>query len=165
MVLPSALLTRVAWHGAALVMAFTMGYGWRAHNAALERAAVEATTKTITDERKDKAKDLEDLQHAYNASWALRVADDRAKRMSVNAADRGRVPTICAQSGGSGTADLSIDAASTWIVTKDSRLSGLTNKGTIKDADGKTVTIKGSNETVYVQGDSAYTVTVDSYTV
>jgi len=105
MVLPSALLTRVAWHGAALVVAFTMGYGWRAHNAALERAAVEATMKTITDERKDKAKDLEDLQHAYNASWALRVADDRAKRMSVNAADRGRVPTVCAQSGGSGATD------------------------------------------------------------
>ena len=71
----------------------------------------------------------------------------------------------CVGNGGSGTADLSIDAESTWIVTKDSRLSGLTNKGTIKDADGKTVTIKGSNETVYVQGDSAYTVTVDSYTV
>lgn len=71
----------------------------------------------------------------------------------------------CAGNGGSETADLSIDAASTWIVTKDSRLSGLTNKGTIKDADGKTVTIKGRNETVYVQGDSAYTVTVDSYTV
>ena len=71
----------------------------------------------------------------------------------------------CAGNGGSGTADLSIDAESTWIVTKDSRLSGLTNKGTIKDADGKTVTIKGSNGTVYVQGDSAYTVTVDSYTV
>lgn len=69
----------------------------------------------------------------------------------------------CAGNGGSGTADLSIDAASTWIVTKDSRLSGLTNKGTIKDADGKTVTIKGSNGTVYVQGDSACTVTVDSY--
>ena len=71
----------------------------------------------------------------------------------------------CAGNGGSGTADLSIDAESTWIVTKDSRLSGLTNKGTIKDADGKAVTIKGSNGTVYVQGDSAYTVTVDSYTV
>lgn len=70
----------------------------------------------------------------------------------------------CAGNGGSGTADLSIDAESTWIVTKDSRLSGLTNKGTIKDADGKAVTIKGSNGTVYVQGDSAYTVTVDSYT-
>ena len=70
----------------------------------------------------------------------------------------------CAGNGGSGTADLSIDAASTWIVTKDSRLSSLTNKGTIKDAEGKTVTIKGSNGTVYVQGDSAYTVTVDSYT-
>lgn len=70
----------------------------------------------------------------------------------------------CAGNGGSGTADLSIDAESTWIVTRDSRLSELTNKGTIKDADGKAVTIKGSNGTVYVQGDSAYTVTVDSYT-
>ena len=70
----------------------------------------------------------------------------------------------CAGNGGSGKADLSIDATSTWIVTKDSRLSSLTNKGTIKDAEGKTVTIKGSDSTVYVQGDSAYTVTVDSYT-
>ena len=70
----------------------------------------------------------------------------------------------CAGNGGSGKADLSIDATSTWIVTKDSRLSSLTNKGTIKDAEGKTVTIKGSDGTVYVQGDSAYTVTVDSYT-
>lgn len=66
----------------------------------------------------------------------------------------------CAGNGGSGTANLSIDAESTWIVTRDSRLSGLTNKGTIKDADGKAVTIKGGNGTVYVQGDSAYTVTV-----
>ena len=48
---------------------------------------------------------------------------------------------------------------------KTAGYQGYTNKGTIKDADGKTVTIKGSNETVYVQGDSAYTVTVDSYTV
>lgn len=70
----------------------------------------------------------------------------------------------CVGNGGSGTADLSIDAESTWIVTKDSQLSSLTNKGTIKDAEGKTVTIKGSDGTVYVQGDSAYTVTVESYT-
>lgn len=70
----------------------------------------------------------------------------------------------CAGNGGSGTADLSIDATSTWIVTKDSQLSSLTNKGTIKDAEGKTVTIKGSDGTVYVQGDSAYTVTVEFYT-
>ena len=70
----------------------------------------------------------------------------------------------CAGNGGSGTADLSIDATSTWIVTKDSQLSSLTNKGTIKDAEGKTVTIKGSDGTVYVQGDSTYTVTVESYT-
>lgn len=70
----------------------------------------------------------------------------------------------CAGNGGSGTEDLSIDATSTWIVTKDSQLSSLTNKGTIKDTEGKTVTIKGSDGTVYVQGDSTYTVTVESYT-
>ena len=70
----------------------------------------------------------------------------------------------CAGNGGSGTAGLSIDATSTWIVTKDSQLSSLTNKGTIKDTEGKTVTIKGSDGTVYVQGDSTYTVTVESYT-
>ena len=38
------------------------------------------------------------------------------------------------------------------------------NITTAQTTDSENVTIKGSNGTVYVQGDSAYTVTVDSYT-
>ena len=68
-----------------------------------------------------------------------------------------------AQSGGEGYCNLTIDQDSTWIVTKDSTLTSLSNAGTIKDADGKTVTIKGTDQTVYAEGDSALTVTVDSY--
>lgn len=66
--------------------------------------------------------------------------------------------------GGNGYANVNIDSTSTWIVTGDSRVSALSNKGTIKDQVGKTVTIKGEDGTVYVDGDSTVTITVDSYT-
>ncbi len=65
--------------------------------------------------------------------------------------------------GGDGSANLYIDADSTWIVTGDSSLTNLQSEGTIQDADGKTVTIKGTDGTVYVKGDSQYTVTVEKY--
>jgi len=68
-----------------------------------------------------------------------------------------------AGSGGDGDCNLYIDADSTWIVTGDSVLTALQNEGTIVDASGNTVTIQGSDGTVYVQGSSAYTITVDSY--
>ena len=65
--------------------------------------------------------------------------------------------------GGDGYCNLYLDKDSTWIVTGDSTLSALSNAGTIKDAEGNTVTIKGTDGTVYVQGTSTYTVTVGSY--
>ena len=65
--------------------------------------------------------------------------------------------------GGDGYCNLYLDKDSTWIVTGDSTLAALSNAGTIKDADGNTVTIKGTDGTVYVQGTSKYTVTVGSY--
>ncbi|MCD8324991.1 MAG: hypothetical protein LUC32_08640 [Clostridiales bacterium] len=68
-----------------------------------------------------------------------------------------------AGSGGDGYCNLYIDADSTWIVTGDSVLTALQNEGTIVDASGNTVTIQGSDGTVYVQGSSEYTITVDSY--
>ncbi len=68
-----------------------------------------------------------------------------------------------AGSGGSGYCNLYITKDSSWTVTGDSSLTQLSNEGTILDSEGKTVTIKGSDGTVYVEGDSAYTVTVESY--
>lgn len=65
--------------------------------------------------------------------------------------------------GGDGEANLYIDSDSTWIVTGDSTLTNLQSEGTIQDADGKTVTIKGTDGTVYVEGDSQYTITVEKY--
>ncbi len=65
--------------------------------------------------------------------------------------------------GGDGAANLYIDSDSTWIVTGDSTLTNLQSEGTIQDADGKTVTIKGTDGTVYVEGDSQYTITVEKY--
>ncbi len=67
-----------------------------------------------------------------------------------------------AGNGGDGYANLTIDKTSTWTVTADSRLSTLSCSGTIIGADGKSVTIVGSDGTVYSEGDGAYTVTVES---
>lgn len=64
---------------------------------------------------------------------------------------------------GDGYADLTVDSSSTWIVDGDSTLSSLTCKGTITDADGNTVTVQGTDGTVYVNGTIDYTITVNSY--
>lgn len=68
-----------------------------------------------------------------------------------------------AGSGGSGKANLYIDSSSKWVVTADSTLTALYNEGKVVDANGKTVTIKSTDGTVYVQGDSDLTVTVSDY--
>ena len=65
--------------------------------------------------------------------------------------------------GGDGYCNVTIDAGSTWIVTDDSTLTSLSNEGTIVDENGDTVTIQGSDGTVYEDGNSEYTITVDSY--
>ena len=65
--------------------------------------------------------------------------------------------------GGDGYCNLYIGDGCTWTVTGDSTLTSLSNSGTIVDVDGNTVTIKGADGTVYVEGESSYTVTVDSY--
>lgn len=65
--------------------------------------------------------------------------------------------------GGDGYANVYISKDSKWVVTGDSTLTNLYNAGSIVDANGKTVTIKGSDGTVYVKGSSKYTITVESY--
>ena len=69
-----------------------------------------------------------------------------------------------AGTGGSGYANVYIDAGSTWIVTGDSTLTALACAGQMTDAEGNTVSIVGTDGTVYVSGTSDYTVTVESYT-
>ena len=70
----------------------------------------------------------------------------------------------CAGNGGSGYANLTIGSGCTWTVTGDSRITSLNNSGTIIGADGKSVSIVGADGTSYVKGNSAYTITVDTYT-
>ncbi|MBR3368072.1 MAG: hypothetical protein IKG66_09865, partial [Lachnospiraceae bacterium] len=65
--------------------------------------------------------------------------------------------------GGDGYCALYISSDSTWTVTGDSTLTSLYCAGTIQDAEGRTVTIKGTDGTVYVQGNSTYTITVSTY--
>lgn len=69
----------------------------------------------------------------------------------------------CAGDGGSGYASLYIEEGSSWVVTGDSELTNLYCAGTITDEDGNSVTIKGSDGTVYAEGTSQYTITVDKY--
>lgn len=69
----------------------------------------------------------------------------------------------CAGNGGSGYCNMYLGEESTWVVTGDSVLTNLYCSGTITDTDGNTVTIRGTDGTVYVSGSSAYTITVSSY--
>ena len=68
-----------------------------------------------------------------------------------------------AGNGGDGYCNLYVSADSTWIVTGDSTLTSLQTEGSVVDSEGKTVTIAGTDGTVYVQGDSDVTVTVETY--
>lgn len=68
-----------------------------------------------------------------------------------------------AGNGGDGYAALYLDSTSKWVVTGDSTVTSLYNAGTIVDASGNTVSVIGTDGTVYVQGTSQYTVTVTSY--
>ena len=65
--------------------------------------------------------------------------------------------------GGEGYCNVYVSADSTWTVIGDSTVSSLENEGTIVDSNGKTVTIQGTDGTVYVQGDSEYTITTGFY--
>ncbi len=65
--------------------------------------------------------------------------------------------------GGDGYCNMYISDDSTWTVTGDSTLTNLYNEGTIVDGDGKTVSIVGTDGTVYVEGTSDITITVASY--
>lgn len=68
-----------------------------------------------------------------------------------------------AGNGGDGYCNVYVNDDSTWTVTGNSTVSTLSNAGTIVDDSGKTVTIKGTDGTVYAEGDSDYTITVDKY--
>lgn len=68
-----------------------------------------------------------------------------------------------AGNGDDGYCNVYVSDDSTWTVTGDSTVSTLSNAGTIVDDSGKTVTIKGTDGTVYAEGDSDYTITVDKY--
>ncbi|MCR5271363.1 MAG: hypothetical protein K6E13_00060 [Lachnospiraceae bacterium] len=65
--------------------------------------------------------------------------------------------------GGDGYCNVYISSDSTWTVTGDSTVTNLYSEGTIVDASGNTVSIVGTDGTVYVEGTSDYTITVTSY--
>lgn len=69
----------------------------------------------------------------------------------------------CANGGSGGYCNVYIDKNSKWVVTGDSTVTSLDCAGTIVDTDGNTVTIKGIDGTIYVQGTGSYTITVTSY--
>lgn len=68
-----------------------------------------------------------------------------------------------AGNGGNGYCNVYISKDSTWTVTGDSTITNLYNAGTIVDKDGNTVSVVGTDGTVYVKGNSSYTITVSNY--
>ena len=69
----------------------------------------------------------------------------------------------CAGDGGTGTCNVVIDSGSVWTMTDDSTVTSISCEGKVVDEDGRTVTIKGTDGTVYVEGDSDLTLTTDKY--
>lgn len=68
-----------------------------------------------------------------------------------------------AGNGGNGYCNVYLAEGCTWTVTGDSTVSSIESEGSIVDADGKTVSIVGTDGTTYVEGDSEYTITTGSY--
>ncbi|MBP7347948.1 MAG: hypothetical protein KA965_04630 [Butyrivibrio sp.] len=68
-----------------------------------------------------------------------------------------------AGNGGDGYCSMYVDSSSEWTVTGDSTLTNLYNEGSIVDAQGNKVSVVGTDGTVYVEGTSEYTITVDTY--
>jgi len=68
-----------------------------------------------------------------------------------------------AGNGGEGYGNLYIDNTSKWIVTGNSTLTNLYNAGTIVDENGNQVSIVGTDGTVYVEGNSEFSITVSGY--
>lgn len=68
-----------------------------------------------------------------------------------------------AGNGGDGYCNVYLSDDSTWVVTAVSEIDDLYNAGTIVDENGDTVSIVGTDGTVYVEGTSSYTITVASY--
>ena len=69
----------------------------------------------------------------------------------------------CAGDGGDGYCRAVIDASSTWVVTGDSALTAVECAGTIVDDQGQSVSVVGADGTVFVAGDSEFTITVESF--
>ncbi len=66
---------------------------------------------------------------------------------------------------GDGGVTMNLSSGTSWTVTKDCSLKELnvSDGATVKDSSGKTVTIKTTDGTVKVKGDSSITVTVEKY--
>ena len=75
----------------------------------------------------------------------------------------GSVWTGCVRAEEASGADVYMDENASWVVTEDCRIGSLQCSGAVIDAQGRSVTILGSNGTVYCQGEGSVTVTVDSY--
>lgn len=69
----------------------------------------------------------------------------------------------CAGAGGDGSCSMYIDETSRWTVTGDSVVTNLHCAGEIVDAAGNVARVIGTDGTVYVEGASAFTVTVESF--
>lgn len=69
------------------------------------------------------------------------------------------------KTGGSGYANVTIDASSKWIVTGDSTVSRLDCKGTVLDSEGNAVTVELTDGTVISKGNSKYKIIAESASV
>ncbi|MBR4183195.1 MAG: hypothetical protein IKQ56_05155 [Lachnospiraceae bacterium] len=65
--------------------------------------------------------------------------------------------------GGSGHCTIGVQDGCRWIVTEGCEFENLQCSGEIVDEEGKAVTVKGADGTVYMEGESGITVTVGTF--
>ncbi|MGN0747421.1 MAG: hypothetical protein ACI4ML_12145 [Aristaeellaceae bacterium] len=110
---------------------------------------------------KDSACTLTAITQVLRGDVSLEGETSLALYLTDSSAWTGCVKT--AEDAGAGTIQVWVDENSSWVVTEDCRLGSLQCTGAVTDSQGLSVSILGSDGTVYLQGESNVTVTVDTY--
>lgn len=87
---------------ASLAACYGIGYTQAAHRAEIERAQVEAVASATNARYRQLETEVAHAQSAYVHSWTAARDSARADWLRLKAASAGRVPTVCAERGGSG---------------------------------------------------------------
>ncbi len=94
---------RWAAFAASLAACYGVGYTQARHLAEVERAKVEAVAAAENSRFRKLEKEVADAQSGYVKAWSTARDAARADWLRLKAGSAGRVPVVCAESGGADT--------------------------------------------------------------